>query len=99
MILHFTDPAIADIEELADWIAFDNPARAASFSRELRDRCLALLQFPDRFPAFREVDGYALRKMTHGNFLIFYAVLEHQIDIVRILRGSRDWERLLTGDQ
>jgi toxin ParE1/3/4 len=99
MIVHFTDPAITDIEELADWIALDNPMRAASFSRELRERCLGLTQFPERFPAFREIDGYALRKMSHGNFLVFYAILDRQIDIVRVLRGSRDWERLLSGEQ
>jgi toxin ParE1/3/4 len=37
MKVTFTDRAENDLEVIADWIAQDNPFRAASFVQDLRD--------------------------------------------------------------
>ena len=36
-----------DLEEIADFIALDNPRRALSFVRELRERCQKIAWFPE----------------------------------------------------
>lgn len=35
----FTDAAEGELEAIGDYIAVDNPTRAATFIQELRDRC------------------------------------------------------------
>jgi toxin ParE1/3/4 len=39
MRAHFTPQAEIDLEEVGDYIALDNPARAVSFIREIRQHC------------------------------------------------------------
>ncbi len=41
MILEFSDEAENDLEQIADYIAWDNPRRALSFVRELLSKCEA----------------------------------------------------------
>jgi plasmid stabilization system protein ParE len=46
MHVHFTDEAEADLEDIADYIAIDNPKRAVSFAEELRERAILLGNSP-----------------------------------------------------
>jgi plasmid stabilization system protein ParE len=39
MRAHFTPQAEIDLEEVGDYIALDNPRRAVSFIREIRQHC------------------------------------------------------------
>ncbi len=50
MMVAITAEAERDLEEIGDRIAQDNPQRALTFVRELRTACLALADFPERFP-------------------------------------------------
>ena len=43
----FSPMAELDLEEIADFIARDNPRRALSFIRELRERGLKITWFPE----------------------------------------------------
>ncbi len=43
----FSPMAELDLEEIADFIALDNPRRALSFVRELRERCQKIAWFPE----------------------------------------------------
>jgi plasmid stabilization system protein ParE len=36
-----------------------------------------------------------LRHRTYKNYIIFYRVGDDAVEVVRIMRGARDWERLL----
>jgi plasmid stabilization system protein ParE len=58
--VRFTASAEADLEAIVDWIAEDDPGRAASFVVELRGRCLSLADEPNRFPVARRVVPAAL---------------------------------------
>lgn len=50
MIVYFSAEAEHDLEVITDYIARDNPIRALSFLRELREKCTGLADFPERFP-------------------------------------------------
>lgn len=39
MIVEFSDEAESDLEQIADYIAKDNPRLALSFAQELRGKC------------------------------------------------------------
>ena len=95
MKVEIARPARNDLTAIGDEIAKDNPARAGSFVDELIDRCLSLSIHPERFPVALARPRRAIRKMTHGNYLIFYVVGADQIDILRVVHSARDWVALL----
>lgn len=89
MRLSFSPRAEEDLEEIADYIANDNPARALSFVQELRTRSELIVANPYAFPA-REELAEGLRVMVYGAYLVFFRVREKEIRVERILHGSRD---------
>jgi len=82
-----------DLEEIWWFIAQDNPHNADRFLDRIQECCLALADFP-KMGVSREELITDLRSQPVGNYLIFYFPLEDGIDIVRVLHGSRDIERL-----
>jgi plasmid stabilization system protein ParE len=52
--VRITAPAEADLDEIAAWIANENPDRAASFVEELWERCRSLGIGPGAFPLRRQ---------------------------------------------
>jgi toxin ParE1/3/4 len=93
----FTRPARDDLREIGDWIAKDNPARAMSFVDELIERALSLAQNPQRFPVALERANMQVRKATCQSYLIFYIVHESRVEVIRVMRASRNWP-LILGD-
>lgn len=91
----FTEPAGNDLEAIGDWIAKDNPLRAASFVRELRDACLEIGPRPTayQFVEHRHSDG--IRRKVYGNYLIFYRVVGDAVEVLHVLHGARDYAQIL----
>ena len=83
-----------DLEEIGDYIANDNPRRAITFIREVRERCNAIGELPYAAP-LREDILPGLRMIPHGNYLLFYTVIDGAVRIERILHGVREIGRLL----
>ena len=82
-----------DLEEIWWFIAQDSPDNADRFLDRIQETCLALSDFP-KLGVSREELKTDLRSHPVGNYLIFYFPLEDGIDIIRVLHGSRDIERL-----
>jgi toxin ParE1/3/4 len=91
----FTTAAEADLETIGDWIATYSPARAATFVLELRDRCERLASLPRAYPLVPRHEGAGIRRKPYGDYLIFYRVGSDTVEIVHILHGARDYEKLL----
>jgi addiction module RelE/StbE family toxin len=65
--------ARVDLCAIVQYIGKDNPTRAKSFGKELRDKTKLLAQHPElgwpgRLPGIREL-------VTHPNYIAFYRVL------------------------
>jgi len=84
----FSTLAELDLEEIADYIARDNPRRALSFIGEIRERCQKIVAFPAAAPR-RDEFGEGIRVVPFGRYLIFYTVEPDAVRIERILSGSR----------
>ena len=94
MKLLITPLAALDLEEIGDYIAQDNPIRAASFLAELRAHCEKICRNPEGYRRRPELsDG--LRSCAHGNYVIFFESAAEQVTIVRVLQGSRDIPEVL----
>lgn len=81
--------AVADLQEIGDYIARDNPQRAASFVAELLAHSQRLADHPEAYPARPDL-GEGLRSCVHQRYVIFFSVIPKLVRIERILHGSRD---------
>lgn len=84
----FSPLAASDLEEIGDYIARDNPARARSFVREIRERCALIVASPEASPLRPEL-GAGLRMTPFGRYLIFYTLNAQTVRVERILHGAR----------
>ncbi len=82
-----------DLDEIWWFIAQDSPDNADKFLDRIQDSCLTLADFPKMGVSRNEIKN-SLRSQPIGNYLIFYFPIEDGIDIIRIIHGSRDIERL-----
>jgi plasmid stabilization system protein ParE len=95
MIVELAAEAERDLERIGDWIARDNPARAASFVEELLTACLGLADFPERFPLVPRYERHGVRHRVHGNCMICYRVEREKVTVVHVLHGAMDYAALL----
>ncbi|WP_257645736.1 type II toxin-antitoxin system RelE/ParE family toxin [Ottowia beijingensis] len=73
MRLGFTPLAEQDLVSIADYIATDNPRRAASFVRELRQQCERIKRNPTGYRLRPEL-GEGIRSCAHGRYMVFYRI-------------------------
>lgn len=88
--------AAADLEEIVDYIARDNPVRAASFVAELEAKCRAVAEAPELYAARSDLTP-GLRMALHGRYLVLFRDLpgENAVRIERVVHGSRNMLRLV----
>jgi toxin ParE1/3/4 len=78
-----------DLEEIADYIARDDPRRALSFIDELRRQCARIGDTPKAFSARPEL-GAGVRSSPYGRYVIFFRAGKDRVLILRVLHGARD---------
>ena len=76
------DGALADLKEIVEFIAEDNPEAATRLGEKLVAHALSLSKMPERFPFHDKRRG--IRKMPLPPFLIFY-VCDETASVVNIL--------------
>ncbi len=84
--------ARADLIEIGDFIAQDDPRRAASFVVEIERKMREAAERPMSFPARDELHE-GLRVARHGRYLIFFVEQGDEVRVVRVLHGARDLPR------
>jgi len=99
MKVALTAEALGDLEQIGDYIARDNPSRAASFVDELIGKARELGELPRGFPLVPRYEHLGIRRRAHGNYLIFYRVGPDLVSVIHILQGARDYEALLFREQ
>lgn len=95
MRVEISAEAELDLEAIGDHIGRDNPDRAISFLRELRAKCLALVELPNGFPLVRRYEAMGVRRRVHGNYLIFYRAEPERVVVLHILHGAMDYASIL----
>ena len=87
MALRWTRAALGSVDEIAEFIAKDNPNRATSFVLELKDAVTRLQVHPGmgragRVPGTREL-------VLHKNYIAIYRVRGDDVEILRLLHAAR----------
>ena len=93
----FSPKAERDLEAIADYIAADNPRRAASFVEEIRKGCSRLESLPRSARRFAEL-GPDAHVLPYQNYLILYRNLPQEVSIERVLHGARDILTLISDE-
>jgi toxin ParE1/3/4 len=96
--VRLTPLAEAELAAIADYIARDNPRRALSFVRELRERCLSLGRVPLSFPLVRRYEERGVRHCVHGHYQIFYRTAGdpvERVDVLHVLHSARNYAAIL----
>lgn len=94
MSFRLTPGAEADITAIALYIAEDNPAAAVRWYGEMLRHCRNLGEKPELGVARPEVRP-DLRTFPAGNYMILYRKDLEGVEIVRIVHGARQWQKLL----
>jgi plasmid stabilization system protein ParE len=95
VIVHISAEAEADLEAIGDYIALDNPGRAALFIQELRTACLSLSSMARAFPLVPSYEAHGVRRRVYGNYLIFYREDTKRVIVLHVLQGAVDYGPIL----
>ena len=90
-----TDAAYADLLQIGREIRKHSLARAESFVSELYDRCQRLGAMPRAYPLLPNWEDRGVRRRVHGNYLIFYRIGADAVEVLHVLHGAMDYERIL----
>ncbi len=93
-LLHITEPAAQDLEEIWAYIAQDKPGAASDFIAEL----LRVFEDVGRLPSLgrsRRDLGPTVRCLPYRAYMIYYRTLEPGVEILRVVHGAREQKNLL----
>jgi len=84
----WTDPALDHVEEIAVYIARDDPDAAARWTVELFDAVERLADYPVSGRAVPELAARGVREMVVGAYRVFYRV-DTAVEVLSVRHGSR----------
>ena len=91
-----TEPAIQDIEQIADYIASQSGLdKADRFLSKLEAKLAKIAQFPNLGRQRDEILP-CLRSLPMDNYLILYMPIGQDVEILRVVSGYRDLSALFT---
>jgi toxin ParE1/3/4 len=93
MTFRFGPQAEADIQDIAAYIAMDNFGAAIRWLDQVGEKAEQLGEMPKLGVAVTSRLG--LRIFSLGNYLILYREVKNGIEVVRVVHGARQWEKLL----
>jgi toxin ParE1/3/4 len=85
----FHPGALADLAEIWEYIAADNPGAADRFLEEIRDAIRALVPFPQSGHRRPDLTSRPIRFQVVRDFLLVYAPEEIPLVVLAVLHGWR----------
>ena len=93
MTFRYSPQAEADILDIATYIAQDNYGAALNWLDQVDEKSERLGGMPSLGVAVSTRTG--LRVFPFGNYLILYRQVSAGIEIVRVVHGARQWQKLI----
>ena len=85
----WTEPALADLDAIAGYIALDKPAAAKRLVQRVFDRVEQLAAFPQTGGKPRDLSGTPYRQFVIPPLRVFYRVSDDRVYIVYVMRSER----------
>jgi toxin ParE1/3/4 len=89
----WTEPALSDLEAIADYIALDNPAAAAALIRKVLEHVEQLSEHPRSGSALPELPGWRYRQIIEPPCRAIYRQEQNLVFILHIVRSERMLKR------
>ena len=87
--LIWTEPALLDLDEIAEYIALDDPAAASQYVQKVFDRTERLASFPTSGKRPVELPRTPYREIVVPPCRIFYRVENESVFILYVMRSER----------
>lgn len=87
--LIWTEPALSDLEAVADYIALDNPAAASLLVKRVFERVERLERFPNSGKCPAELPQSLYREIVISPCRIFYRVEGGVVFLLHVMRAER----------
>lgn len=89
-------PAQNDLSDLYDFLKREAGVRAArAFIADLYERFSGLKRMPQRYALLPGFENAGYRKRVYRDYLIIYRIGDQRIDIIRVVHGASDYQKLL----
>jgi toxin ParE1/3/4 len=94
----WTEPALNDLDEIAEYIALDKPSAAKNFVRDVFEKVDRLKQFPDSGRKPPELKKTRYKEIIVKPCRVFYRKDGEKIHIVHLMRSERDLRKFILDD-
>lgn len=91
----WTEPALADLEAIADYIALDDPEAARRLVRKIFDHVKQLEEHPLSGSKLPEFEGWRYRQIVEPPCRAIYRHEKGRVHILHVVRGERLLDQLL----
>lgn len=85
----WTEPALSDLEAIADYIALYNPAAARELVQRVFDHVGQLAEHPLSGPKLPEFKGWSYRQIVEPPCRAIYRHEKGRVRILHVVRGER----------
>jgi toxin ParE1/3/4 len=85
----WTEPALADLDQIADYIALDKPDTANRLVLRIFESVERLAHFPKSGSCSKELQGTTYRHLAVPPLRLFYRLQTSQIFIIYVMRGEK----------
>ena len=85
----WAEPALNDLDAIADYIALGNPAAASEMVRRIFRHVDQLIAYPDSGSKPRELRGGRYRQIVEPPCRIFYRREGETVYVLYVMRGER----------
>jgi len=85
----WTEPALQELDEIADYISLDNPTAAKNVVRKAFDRVDHLADHPKSGKLLEEFDATVYREIVMPPCRIFYRLADEIVYIIYVIREEQ----------
>lgn len=89
----WTEPALSDLDAIADYIALDNPGAAKLLVQRVFRHVEQLADHPKSGSKPSELKGWRYRQIVEPPCRVFYRHERSQVFVLHVMRGERQLKR------
>ena len=97
--IKWTEPALADLDELAQYIALDKPIAAKKLVSEVFKATKTLKTFPEAGRKPPELENTDYRELVVGPCRLFYRIDKNIVYILYVMRSERELRLFMLEDR
>ena len=97
--IKWTESALADLDDIANFIALDKPSAAKKLVRDVFKSVSNLKKFPQSGRRPPELKGTSYREVIIDPCRVFYRVEKSKIYILYVMRMERELRKFLLEDR